>query len=466
MRWIKEIGRFRRTIELKLLILSISMVAALGAGAPSAFGDFFNCLKKGIAPTLYRDGDYVLLGQTERMIFRGSEGNQKARVESHFGDIRTVKTEHLSLANPPDLNQTGRFTVGEQVIYLNDTAKIVEITPNGGLSVEVSGRGGKAFIFKAIYPSELKKVTVREPSTPKPPVKPQITARIEEPREQSSVQSAQRSSSVKISVIGRSVDDTYDLAIGTKVKIHSDQFSAEAAFLGERDNQFFFADRQSGQIYSSPRELSKIDGVTSVEPLMKIQMQQGPACAAHALFNCVRYMDSLGELLDPQLPGQLKANPSRVYDDIAEIAHFESIQNSLRRAGMSSKESDVGKRQIRNINNYLDDHDIEHHSISGSSQLMKQLQSGFPVILAIKVEGNPFRYVKQISSLNLQMLEGQTRPVVFGYDGFHALLAIRYIPVGGSHGRVLVLDSNTGDFDLWDLDLTAASAVSMIAIRH
>ncbi len=217
---------------------------------------------------------------------------------------------------------------------------------------------------------------------------------------------------------------------------------------------FVFVEKNTGTVFSiRGAQLEGADTLAS-QKVPRVSCQMGPTCAVFSTFMGLRYLNHLGLVNDPVTKLRLEQDAVNLMLELldtpinAEI--HELISDGLRRANKGKLPSQTVFRAKK-----LEELGVDAKVSYSADAVKTHLEKGLPVILDVRVRGAIDRVVRyqkdgkfvmdETWNAQIDNLENPEKVV-----GYHSVLAIGFIPYGPFQGKLLVLDSGTGDAHLWE----------------
>ena len=270
------------------------------------------------------------------------------------------------------------------------------------------------------------------------------------------IKSQQVISSIEQTVAVSLKSGSAQMSTGDQVTLRSKNGKmARVVFLGGDSRSEYFFEPKSGKIVAveltaiGSLSNGNVSGVEKVPLLLETEMQTDETCAVHSVVNCISFLDRIGKLINPSLSSSVRHQRSVLFKEVWQITSSEAYERDIK--GKSWLGQRLVPRQSLRQQAYFIWKRIPANSTFSARKLVAHLRGGNPAIMNLTV-----KYGTQVVTRFTDDKETQRKNLVPSIKdgqalGSHSVLALGIVRSGWFRNKVLVLDSATGSFALWDI---------------
>lgn len=275
--------------------------------------------------------------------------------------------------------------------------------------------------------------------------------------------------------LARRASASFQLQVGDAVDINADSLQAlgtplQALFLGKVEDTLYFFQAKTKSLFKQSFQSLRFEnadgtardphGSVSIQELPTIQKQDGPSCAVHSTYNCLKYLNERSLLESRDLKVLMDTRPEEVFHYLDETVSALSWRQRRQRYEASKPRKGFFGEIWHDIWNappsqstirqaIFRGNGIRFREARKASELAEHLRSGRPAIIDLEVAFE----TRPITDLETGEMTEATELVPAGPSnsaGAHSVLALHSIKTGLFSSGVLVLDSYSGLPSVWD----------------
>jgi hypothetical protein len=243
-------------------------------------------------------------------------------------------------------------------------------------------------------------------------------------------------------------------------------------FLGKQGDFLYFFDPSSERILFVKEANAKIlnANANQLQKIVEFEKQVGPTCAVNQMVNCVKTLSKLNGLNSPSLKKMIDSSPSDFYNFVYKLVSPEAVQEMK----SQSVEGATGwRRTLKAVvgTGYLQDKlkkqilevaGIEYKEHPSPNEVMGHLSQGYPALIdtGVKIQKREIENLATKTTLPHDALQpaGANDSI-----GRHSVVAVGIVHNWLWSDKVLVLDSSTGEINLWNLnDVMKKGSITLV----
>lgn len=237
-------------------------------------------------------------------------------------------------------------------------------------------------------------------------------------------------------------------------------------FWDEKTHQVLAADSSTIRWYGKSPSSDEARSLA----ITRVELQEGETCAVHSTVNCIEFLQANGLKLSPQIEAIQRKDPAELFEFLKRTSvNVETYSKSEPAVGTVNLRSTPLSEQFRLVTRWQDQAEKRDEILKAwnfdsevirdtrhAKRLIEHLKSGQPAILDLWVREKLSTNFEYTFTSKQEMIPAtsfkQNFPTSKRGEGTypHSVLAVGYFEDGNMKGKILVVDSHSGSFSLWD----------------